>query len=95
MVPCKDSSRGVSQIYVIKQDQDGVPDIDLVKIHFSIEKPDGFVSQMDSRALEVIKRTLRKVGHHYEIGLIWNSYDVKLPDSYPISEKRLVSLEKS
>ncbi|XP_055910446.1 uncharacterized protein LOC129944807 [Eupeodes corollae] len=100
-VSCIGPSRIASISYfhgISKQDEELH---DIVKRHFSTEEfgvrpPSGnFVSQLDARALEVMKRTLRYVDDHYEIGLLWSSDDVKLPDSYPMAEKRLISFEKS
>lgn len=100
-VSCVNPPKRPSQLYFhdnIKQDEEVH---DLVRRHFTTEEfgvrpPRGnFVCQADSRAIAVMERTLRQVGDQYEIGLLWDADEVTLPDSYPMAEKRLISLEKS
>lgn len=54
-----------------------------------------FVSEKHQRALDVMHRTLRKVDGRYEIGLLFRSDNLKLPDSFPMATKRLISEERS
>ncbi|XP_055910847.1 uncharacterized protein LOC129945212 [Eupeodes corollae] len=74
---------------------------DLVKQHFSTEEfgvkpPKGdFVSREEKRAIDIMESSIKLVDGQYEIGLLWNSDNVKLPDSYPMAFRRLVSFEKS
>ncbi|XP_055847134.1 uncharacterized protein LOC129912762 [Episyrphus balteatus] len=74
---------------------------DLVRRHFTTEDfgvmpPKGEVlSRETSRSLEIMESSLKLVDRQYEIGLLWDSDDVKLPDSYSMAYKRLIGLEKS
>ncbi|XP_055850357.1 uncharacterized protein LOC129914930 [Episyrphus balteatus] len=74
---------------------------ELVRHHFTTEEfgvmaPKGeFVSREVSRSIDIMEQSLKQVGTQYEIGLLWTSDDVKLPDSFGMAFKRLISLEKS
>ena len=73
----------------------------LVKGYFSTENfgvmpPErDLISAENERALSIMKKTLKKVDSRYELGLLWKSDDVKLPDSYSMALKRLITLERS
>ncbi|XP_054091903.1 uncharacterized protein LOC105220591 [Zeugodacus cucurbitae] len=51
-------------------------------------------SEEDIRARDVLKSTTCRVDGRFETGLIWRSNNVKLPDSYNMALKRLVSVER-
>lgn len=52
-------------------------------------------SREDERAEEIMRSTLKFVNGRYEVGLLWKSDDIKLPDSYPMALKRLQKQEQS
>ncbi|XP_055910058.1 uncharacterized protein LOC129944558 [Eupeodes corollae] len=74
---------------------------DLVQLHFTTEEfgvmpPKGELRSREvSRSFDIMERSLKLVDRQYEIGLLWDSNDVKLPDSYDMAFKRLIGLEKS
>ena len=53
------------------------------------------MSAEDRRALDILRETTRKVGNHYEVGLLWKSDDVKMPNNYNAALRRLMSTERS
>ena len=53
------------------------------------------VSKEESRALSIMEGTIKYVNNRYEIGLLWNADNIKLPDSYSMALNRLITLEKS
>ncbi|XP_053661706.1 uncharacterized protein LOC128710874 [Anopheles marshallii] len=48
----------------------------------------------EERAKQIMKRTLRKREKGYEIGLLWKTEDINLPESYGQASRRLQSLER-
>lgn len=73
----------------------------LVKEHFSVEnfgvqfnKNLQFCSKEDERALDLLQKHTRLVGHRYETALLWKYDDIHLPNSYGMAYKRLQCLEK-
>ncbi|XP_055918462.1 uncharacterized protein LOC129950553 [Eupeodes corollae] len=74
---------------------------ELVHRHFTTEEfgvmpPKGeILSREVSRSLDIMERSLKLVDRQYEIGLLWDSDNVKLPESYNMAFKGLQVLEKS
>ena len=52
-------------------------------------------SQEDFRAEELMENTICKREDRYEVGLLWKSDAVDLPDNYKMAYRRLQSLERS
>ncbi|XP_053699022.1 uncharacterized protein LOC128745992 [Sabethes cyaneus] len=48
----------------------------------------------DERALNILRRTTRRVGVHFETGLLWKNNEVNFPDSWQMAIKRMTQLEK-
>ena len=69
---------------------------DLVKEHFAIDNIGIKLKEekFDSRAEELMKKTLSFDGTKYTIGLLWRKEEVALPQSFEIAKKRLEYLEK-
>ena len=53
------------------------------------------MSAEDRRAIQNLKETTMKVGDRYQVGLLWKTDDVRLPNNYHIAYHRLLSTEKS
>lgn len=53
------------------------------------------ISVENERALNIMKRTMKKVNDRYEIGLLWKADNISLPDSYSMAMNRLISAERS
>ncbi|XP_043485170.1 uncharacterized protein LOC122513008 [Leptopilina heterotoma] len=51
-------------------------------------------SNEDKRAREVLKRTMKRVGDRWEVGLLWKVDQEVLPESYENAKKRLISINK-
>lgn len=51
-------------------------------------------SKDDDRALKIMENTIRRVGNHFEIGLLWRNENVTLPDSKPVALNRLKCMER-
>lgn len=71
----------------------------LVRRHFEIEalgvQPRRPSNDVDQRALEVLKRTTRRLPDgRFESGLIWKSDEEVLPDNYQQAHRRLINIEK-
>lgn len=71
----------------------------LVKEYFTTESfgvavKSEIMTDEDRRAQKIIDETMRFEGNRAEIGLLWNSNDVQLPDSYPMAKRRLICQEK-
>lgn len=64
--------------------------------NFATVKPakDNFESNEDLRAKQLLKNTTRELNGCYETGLLWKSDDVNMPDSYPMTFRRLETLQK-
>ncbi|XP_055585344.1 uncharacterized protein LOC129738178 [Uranotaenia lowii] len=71
---------------------------DIVKQLFAWEEIGVAVGQVlskeDQRALELLRLFIRRVNDRFVTGLLWISDDVELPDSYPMSLRRLECLER-
>ena len=50
-------------------------------------------SMDDKRALGIMARTVKKVGDHYSVGLLWKDDNPSLPNSRSLAEKIIVSLK--
>lgn len=48
----------------------------------------------DVKALEILDKTSKQVGDHWEVGLPWKDETVKMKDSYPTAFSRLQGVEK-
>ncbi|XP_043063902.1 uncharacterized protein LOC122320026 [Drosophila ficusphila] len=71
----------------------------LVKSYWSIENElltphDIPTSLDDKRCLEIVNKTLKRVGDGFQCGLFWKSDDVKLPESYKNAYSRLLLCER-
>ncbi|XP_036329455.1 uncharacterized protein LOC118741564 [Rhagoletis pomonella] len=51
-------------------------------------------SEADVRARTILESTTSRIGTRFETGLLWKEDNVRLPDSYNMALKRLVSVEK-
>ncbi|XP_053692624.1 uncharacterized protein LOC128741073 [Sabethes cyaneus] len=70
---------------------------DLLKNHHALEESVVRVqreSAEDKRARSILEQTTKRVGDHFETGLLWMKDDVSFPDSYPMALKRLKQLER-
>ena len=73
----------------------------LVKGYFASENfgvipsPKALISAEIQRANDIMNKTLKMVDGRYEIGLLWKSDEVQLPDSFAMASKRLISQERS
>ena len=63
-----------------------------VKNYFRPETPVPSVlhSAGDVHALETLKPTCKQINGRYEIGLIWKTDDIQLPESYDNAFKQLI-----
>jgi len=52
------------------------------------------LSQEDKQALYILNNTVKKVGDHYSVGLLWKDTAAQLPDSLPLAKRRMISLKK-
>ena len=52
------------------------------------------LSEEDSRGLKVLEETTRNIGNRYEIGIMWKSDQVKLPDNRNVALRRLFAQER-
>ncbi|XP_044760254.1 uncharacterized protein LOC123317711 [Coccinella septempunctata] len=48
----------------------------------------------NDRAVDVMKRTINRIGQRFEIGLLWKEDDMKLPESKSVAYRRLLCVEK-
>ena len=53
------------------------------------------LSVEDRRAMQILTEKTRKVGNHYEVGLLWKSDEVRMPNNYNAAFRRLLSTERS
>lgn len=72
---------------------------DLIKEYFTtdsfgVNPSQKLESDEEKRARSTLQQTTRKVGHQYEVGLLWKEYPPKLPSSRAMAEKRLWTVEK-
>ncbi|XP_055585281.1 uncharacterized protein LOC129738121 [Uranotaenia lowii] len=51
-------------------------------------------SAEEQRALTLLKTTTKKVGNHFETGLLWREDYIELPDRFPMALSRLEGLER-
>ncbi|XP_044766733.1 uncharacterized protein LOC123322778 [Coccinella septempunctata] len=52
------------------------------------------VNEEDTRANEIMNRTIKQVGERYEIGLLWKNDECKMPNSYATAMQRLNCTER-
>ena len=55
---------------------------------------DNPLSSQDSKALDMLKSSLRFKDGHYEVGLLWREKEVSLPDNRNTALRRLYALER-
>ncbi|XP_055636734.1 uncharacterized protein LOC129775721 [Toxorhynchites rutilus septentrionalis] len=72
---------------------------ELVKQHFAIESLGVSLEQCpesadNQRAMRILKTTKKRVGQHFETGLIWKYDSFEFPDSYLMAVRRLQCLER-
>ena len=53
------------------------------------------MSTEDRRALKILMETTKKVGDHYEVGLLWKSENVRMPNNFHTALRRLMATERS
>lgn len=51
-------------------------------------------SKEDERAMKILENTIKRVGNHFEIGLLWKNKETKLPDSKGVALNRLKCMER-
>ncbi|XP_074031544.1 uncharacterized protein [Leptinotarsa decemlineata] len=62
---------------------------------FGVKLPDNVIKLIeDKRAVEIMERTLKKVGNHYEIGHLWKRDNLTLPPSKTNALNRLYCMER-
>ncbi|XP_045487974.1 uncharacterized protein LOC123689933 [Pieris rapae] len=71
----------------------------LVREHFNIEslgvQPKKPSTDIEQRALEILERTSRQLEDgRYEVGLLWKSEDLQLPNNYTAALNRFQGIEK-
>ncbi|XP_055633418.1 uncharacterized protein LOC129773793 [Toxorhynchites rutilus septentrionalis] len=52
------------------------------------------LSTSDQRAQQLLEQTTKRVGDHFETGLLWDNDYIELPDSYPMALSRMKCLER-
>ncbi|XP_055612957.1 uncharacterized protein LOC129759509 [Uranotaenia lowii] len=71
---------------------------ELVKLSFNVDNisttPTIPLSQQDQRAMSILEHTTRRVGDHFETGLLWIDDEVILPDAFNMALRRLECLER-
>ncbi|CAG4990903.1 unnamed protein product [Colias eurytheme] len=71
----------------------------LIKVHFSIESL-GVEARRPSndaewKALAILNKTCKRLQDgRFEVGLLWKTDDISLPESYALAENRLKSMER-
>ncbi|XP_044761992.1 uncharacterized protein LOC123319195 [Coccinella septempunctata] len=48
----------------------------------------------DSRAIDIMQKTAKRIGDRFEIGLLWRENDIHLPESKNVAARRLMCVEK-
>ncbi|XP_044755156.1 uncharacterized protein LOC123314105 [Coccinella septempunctata] len=51
-------------------------------------------NKKDSRALDIMQKTAKRIGDRFEIGLLWRENDIHLPESKNVAVRRLMCVEK-
>lgn len=54
-----------------------------------------YFTSEDRRSMQVLSRTMKQVGDRYEVGLLWKTDNVRLPDNYLTALSRLKSTEQT
>ena len=52
------------------------------------------LSENDKRGLHILESSIKNVGNRYEVGLMWKSNQVRLPDNRKVALRRLFSQER-
>ena len=52
------------------------------------------MSLEDKRALQIMNKTVKKIGDHYSVGLLWKDDDPQLPNNREMAVKRLLSMKR-
>ncbi|XP_062714295.1 uncharacterized protein LOC115268175 [Aedes albopictus] len=61
---------------------------------FGITRQDPKMSEEDERALDIMNRTLKRRGNHFEVGQLYKYNNFTFPDSKPQALRRLQCMEK-
>ena len=71
---------------------------ELVKSHFRIDALGVSLAKKvkpeDKQAIDVLQRTMRKVGDHFEVGLPWRDTGSVMPNNYNCALRRLKTIER-
>ncbi|XP_036217946.2 uncharacterized protein [Bactrocera oleae] len=62
--------------------------------NFGVRAAPPIESEVDTRARAILKSATCRVDGRFETGLIWRTDNIRLPDSYDMALKRLVSVEQ-
>ena len=62
--------------------------------NFGITNHPSLLSKDDQRALDIMKKTVKKIGNRYEIGLPYRFENMKFPESKQMALKRLSTIER-
>ena len=52
------------------------------------------LSLEDKHALHILNTTVKKVGNHYSVGLLWKDENAALPDNHCLAERCLANLKR-
>ena len=52
------------------------------------------MSLEDKHALQIMNKTVKKIGDHYSVGLLWKDDDPQLPNNREMAVKRLLSMKR-
>ena len=96
--PTKQNVKSVSSCLLLHQPSN-------LQLHSAVEKffdmenfgvnavPEA-VNEEDSRAIEILNNTTKKINNNFQVGLLWREKDVHMPESYKMAEQRLIGSEK-
>ena len=62
--------------------------------NFGVNAAPEAVNEEDSRPIEILNNTSKKINNNFQVGLLWREKDVHMPESYKMAEQRLIGIEK-
>ena len=60
--------------------------------NFGVNAAPEAVNEEDSRPIEILNNTSKKINNNFQVGLLWREKDVHMPESCKMAEQRIIGI---